>query len=104
MVKIESVTAKIILIWTNVARTIVAWTNVVIAVRIHSKWSMNLLLKFGQNQVSNSSDIADIEFLWVGVVVWFAQLFSCPTSNYIEVTLLLSWGCDKPSNTIVTPL
>jgi len=29
------------------------------------------------------------------VVVGFAQSFSCPTSNYIEVTLLLSWGCDK---------
>ena len=55
----------------------------------------NLPLKFGQNRVSNSWDIADIEFLWGGVVVWFAQSFSCPTFNYIEVTLLLSWGCDN---------
>ena len=54
----------------------------------------NLPLKFGHNRVSNSWDIADIEFLWGGVV-WFAQSFSCPTSNYIEVTLLLSWGCDN---------
>ena len=28
----------------------------------------NLPLKFGQNRVSNSWDIADIEFLWGGVV------------------------------------
>ena len=25
----------------------------------------------------------------------FAQSFSCPTSNYIEVRLPLSWGCDN---------
>ena len=43
----------------------------------------NLTLKFGQNRVSNSWDIADIEFLWG------------PTSNYIEVRLSLSWGCDN---------
>ena len=32
-----------------------------------------------------------------GVVGWvgFAQSFSCPTSNYIEVRLSLSWGCDN---------
>ena len=28
----------------------------------------NLPLKFYKNQVSNSLDIADIEFVWVGVV------------------------------------
>ena len=28
----------------------------------------NLRLKFGQNRVSNSWDITDIEFLWVGGV------------------------------------
>ena len=28
-----------------------------------------LLLRFDENQVSNSLDIADIEFVWVGVVV-----------------------------------
>ena len=27
-----------------------------------------------------------------------AQSFSCPTSNYIEVMLLLSWGCDNKCN------
>ena len=35
-----------------------------------------------------------------GVVGWwggvgFAQSFSCQTSNYIEVRLSLSWGCDN---------
>ena len=29
--------------------------------------SSNLHLKFGQNQVSNSGDMTDIEFLWDGV-------------------------------------
>ena len=27
--------------------------------------------------------------------VGFAQSFSCQTSNYIEVRLSLSWGCDN---------
>ena len=30
LVKIESVTAEILLIWTNVARINVAWTNVIV--------------------------------------------------------------------------
>ena len=30
-----------------------------------------------------------------GGVGWYAQSFSSPTSNYIEVTLWLSWGCDN---------
>ena len=34
LVKIESVTAEILLIWTNVARTNVAWTNVTVTVGI----------------------------------------------------------------------
>ena len=45
---------------------------------------MNLCLKFRQNQVSNSWDITDIEFLWGGVVGWWggvgcAKSFSCQT-------------------------
>ena len=38
----------------------------------------NLPLKFYQNWVSNSSDIADIEFLWGGGV-GCAKSFSCLT-------------------------
>ena len=34
--QIESVTAKIFLIWTNVGRTNVAWINVMVTVRIRS--------------------------------------------------------------------
>ena len=34
MAKIESVTAEIFLIWTNVARRNVAWTNVTVTVDI----------------------------------------------------------------------
>ena len=37
----------------------------------------NLYLKFGQNWVSNSRDIADFEFVWVVVVV--VKSFSCKT-------------------------
>ena len=53
----------------------------------------NLTLKFGQNRVSNSWDIADVEFLWDGGVV--CTVILRPTSNYIEVRLSLSWGCDN---------
>ena len=49
------------------------------------------MVKIGSVTVT---DIADIEFLWGGGV-GCAQSFSCLTSNYIEVTLLLSWGCDN---------
>ena len=56
----------------------------------------NLPLKLGQNRVSNCWDITDIEFLWGGWVVGsYAQSFLHPTSNYIEVRLSLSWGCDN---------
>ena len=37
----------------------------------------NLPLKFGQNRVSNSWDIADIEFVWVGGVQ--SNFVSSPT-------------------------
>ena len=50
MVKIRSVTAEILLILTNVARTNVAWTNVHLTI-FGSK-------KFGPNCVSNCTDIA----------------------------------------------
>ena len=39
LVKLESVTAEIFLIWTNVIRTNVAWTNVTMAVGICSRYS-----------------------------------------------------------------
>ena len=45
----------------------------------------NLPLKFDQNQVSNSCDIADIEFLWVGG--GYAESFSCQTQPFVEVRL-----------------
>ena len=38
----------------------------------------NLILKFHQNRISDSWDIADIEFVWVGGV-GFAKQFSCQT-------------------------
>ena len=37
----------------------------------------NLHLRFHQNRVSNSSDMADIVFVWVGLVGWYAMSFSC---------------------------
>ena len=55
----------------------------------------NLLLKFHQNRVSNSWDIADIEFVWVVVVVGGGgggggvKSFSCKTQ---PVRLMLGWG------------
>ena len=39
LVKIRSVTAEILLIWTNVARTNVALTNVTMTIGIRSRWS-----------------------------------------------------------------
>ena len=44
----------------------------------------------GQNWVSNSYDIADIEFVWVGGC---AKSFSCQTQLLLcKVELWLSWG------------
>ena len=40
---------------------------------------MNLHLKYHQNHVSNSWDIADIEFVWVGGVVCTVIFMSNPT-------------------------
>ena len=62
LVKVGSVTVEILLIWTNVARTYVAWTNVTMESVLDVP--MSLHLKFHQNRVSNSWDIANIEFLW----------------------------------------
>ena len=56
------------MIWTNVARTNVAWTYVTVTVKSVQNGLINLPLKFGQNRVSNSWDIADIEFVWGGGV------------------------------------
>ena len=70
-VKIGSATAEIF------AKANVAWTNVTMTVSICFKdGPRNLPLKFGQNLVSNSRDITDIEFVWVG---GYAQSLSCPT-------------------------
>ena len=46
--------------WANVVRTNVTWTNVPIIVGICSRWSQEPF-KFGQNRVSNSWDIHDME-------------------------------------------
>ena len=75
MVKIGLVTAEILMIRTNVARKYVAWSNVILTVGIYLRWYKELKpLKFGQNWISNSWDIADVEFL-SGVVVWCKVIF-----------------------------
>ena len=48
----------------------------------------NLPLKFGQNRVSNSRDIADIKFVW-GVAGCKVTFVSKPTKGYVR--LRLSW-------------
>ena len=68
MVKIDSVTAEILLIWTNVARTNVAWRNVNLIVEICSRCSQEVTVIF----VSN------------------------PTT--VEVVLRLSWGFYNKTN------
>ena len=45
LVEIESVTAEIFLIWTNVARTNVVWKNVAVTVRICSRCSQDPMIK-----------------------------------------------------------
>ena len=60
MVKIESVSAEIFLIWANINRTNVYWTNITIMVGNLASLkdgSRNLPLKIGQHFVSNSWDI-----------------------------------------------
>ena len=49
----------------------------------------NLRLKFGQNRVSNSWDITDIEFLWVGGVGWGGV---CTVIFVSNLQLQLGWG------------
>ena len=75
LVKIWSVIARIFLNRTNVSGTYVAWTNVTLTFLGHmlpgqmSHWHLlcvkdgprNLPLKFGQNRVSNSWDITDMD-------------------------------------------
>ena len=61
---------------------------------------MNLHLKFYYNRVSNSLDIANIEFLcWWGMVVgYYAKSFSCLTQLKVMlgwIVLWLSWGFDN---------
>ena len=53
----------------------------------------NLPLKFHQNRVSNSWDIANIEFLWWGGVGWvgFAESFSLQTQPLCCVVLGLGF-------------
>ena len=62
----------------------------------------NLHLKFHQNQISYSWDIADIEFVWVLLVSWVVckVIFgSNPTKVMLGwVELMLSWGLDKKNN------
>ena len=57
----------------------------------------NLPLKFHQNRVSNSWDIANIEFLWWGGVGWGgAQSLYCQTKPCVEVRLGF-WQYFSPS-------
>ena len=54
-VKIGALTAELLLVWTNVESLNVAWINVTKTADICFKVGpRNLILKFGQNQVSNS--------------------------------------------------
>ena len=53
--------AEIFLIWTNVVGTNVVWTNVIVTVGIWLRWSQKSNLKFGQNGVSSSWDIPDMD-------------------------------------------
>ena len=61
---------------------------------------MNLRLKFRQNWVSNSWDIADIEFLWWwvgggGLGVLQSHFHVKPNFRWIVVELMLSWGFEN---------
>ena len=61
----------VVFVFVVVVVSIVVVIDAVVVV-VHPR---NLPLKFVQNQVSNSSDMDDIEFLWVVVV--YAKSSSC---------------------------
>ena len=62
LVKIQSVTAEILLIWTNVARTYMLPGQISPWKLAHAKdCPTNLLSKFGPNRFSNSWDIPDMD-------------------------------------------
>ena len=85
LVKIGSLTAEIFLIWTNVVRTMLPEQISPWQLAFAKDGPRNLLLKFGQNGVSYSWDIDDIEFVWVGRWVGVQSHFLV-SPNY-------SWGC-----------
>ena len=89
MVQIESETAEIFLIWTNVARTNVAWTNVSVTVQL--KMVPGTYLK---SLVKIGSVTAEIFMIWVNVartnVAW---------TNYIVTVVICSiWSFKAWSN------
>ena len=99
--KIVSVKLEIFLLWMNVIRTMLSGQM--------SPWQLesvkdgsrtrNLTLKFGQNQASNSWDIANIEFLVVGGWWWLVVLSHfCVKPKLMlgkEVELMLNWVFDN---------
>ena len=62
----------------------------------------NLPLKFGQNRVSNSWDIADIEFLWVGWVGVYSHFRVKPPTTmrlgcrWVGVMTIFTLGSGNP--------
>jgi len=106
-VKIGPVTADIFLIWTNVIRKNLPGQMSLWQLVYVKDGPRNLPLKFDQNRVSNSWDIADIECVWwlggVGGGVVFKS-FSCQTQLMLRlrcawvgvVTILITiwlWCC-----------
>ena len=91
MVKIESVTAKIFLIWTNIAKTNVDWTNISIMVGSGKDGSRNLPFK-----VWSTSVTAEIFLIWTNVaktnVDWtnINLIFGICSRCYLEVNLKVS--------------
>ena len=84
MVKIESITAEIFLIWTNdawtnVAWTNVAWTNVTVTVVICSIWSQQCLGTIGSVTAEIVGTLSFCGGWGGGMVVGFAKQFSCQT-------------------------
>ena len=106
LVKIEPVTAEILLMWTNVARTNVAWTNVTVTAGICCRCSQGPMFKVWSKSGHNSIFLRRTgcwEFWicwWKIVRIWIRNgkrncLWNTWTLNASEMILifLLSFEC-----------
>ena len=92
MVKIGSLTAEILLIWTNVTRTDVAWTNVTATVGICSRCSQGPMFKVWSRCLwfGEDLDVRTEMFLEPNDTILMSASITPERKDYVMVLLKLS--------------